>query len=147
MVSALEMELEILNYKNFQNYSSDTAHNRMIQYFRSSLHKRIIGCHLVCQTLQEKWTLQSEIHTIYNINRSMISMIIKEGIEEGWFVSKICEDHQNQLCYQASNYMIKKNKEYNIWKFQKGNNKKMVRFVKNYHNEILDGLLCSKKSM
>lgn len=146
MISALEMELEILNYKNFVNYAENAAHNRLITYFRSTLQKRIIGCHMICETLKGKWTLQSEIHDIYNITRSAISQVVKECIEETWFVSKICKDHhQNQLCYKVGDQMLHGTFRYTNWKFRKGNNSKMVRFVKNHNNHILDELMCSEK--
>ena len=146
IISSLEMELQILNYKNFTQYAKDVDHQRMVSYFRSSLQKRIIGCHITCQTFKGKWTLQSELHQIYNFNRSMISQVIKECIEEGWFISKICEDHSNQLCYRCNETVLKRTADYNIWKFKKGNNPKIVNFVKNYNNAVLDDILCKKCS-
>ena len=141
IISSLEMELQILNYKNFTQYAISDDHKRMVNYFRSTLQKRIIGCHMICETLKDKWTLQSEIHQMYNINRSAISSIIKECMEAGWFISKICEDHSNQLCYRCPDLMVQRTADYNIWKFKKGNNPKIVNFVKNYNNAVLDDIL------
>tara|TARA_B100000003_G_scaffold79651_2_gene71559 strand:- start:1124 stop:1771 length:648 start_codon:yes stop_codon:yes gene_type:complete len=142
IISSLEMELQILNYKNFIQYAKDQKHKRMVNYFRSTLQKRIIGCHIICETLKGKWTLQSEIHQIYNINRSAISSIIKECLEESWFISKICEDNfSNQLCYQCNDTMLQRTADYNIWKFKTGNNPKIVNFVKHYNNSIFNQLL------
>lgn len=138
IISSLEMELQILNYKNFTQYAKDNNHKRMVNYFRSTLQKRIIGCHMIAETLKGKWTLQSELHQIYNFNRSAISSVIKECLEEGWFISKICEDHSNQLCYQCNDLMLQRTADYNIWKFKKGNNPKIVNFVKHYNNAVLD---------
>lgn len=141
IISSLEMELQILNYKNFKNYAKDNDHQRMVNYFRSTLQKRIIGCHMICQTLKGKCTLQSELHQIYNFNRSMISQVIRECMQEGWFVSHICEFHINQVCYQCNGLMLERTVDYNKWKFKKGNNPKIVNFVKNYNNAVLDDIL------
>ena len=141
IISSLEMELQILNYKNFIQYAKGNDHKRMVNYFRSTIQKRIIGCHLICETLKNKWTLQSEIYQIYNLNRSMISSIIKECMEEGWFISKICEDKASQLCYQSNDLMLERTAYYNDWKFKSGDNRKIVNFVKNYNNFVLDDIL------
>ena len=141
IISSLEMELQFLNYKNFTQYAKDKDHRRIVNYFRSTIQKRIIGCHLICETLKGKWTLQSELYQIYNINRSMISSVIKECLEEGWFISKICEDKASQLCYKCNDTMLQRTADYNIWKFRKGNNPKIVSFVKNYNNVVLDNIL------
>ena len=146
IVSAYEMELDILNYKNFKNYTQDVKHNRQVNYFRSSLQKRIIGCHLIKETLNGNWTLQSEIFDIYQITRSLISKIFKECIEEGWFISKICYDHQQQKCYKVSNELIERSVNYNYWKYLNANNSKFIKFVKNYNNFLLNTISCSKKN-
>ena len=141
IISSLEMELQFLNYKNFTQYAQSNDHKRMVNYFRSTIQKRIIGCHLICETLKEKWTLLSELHQIYNINRSMISSVIKECLEEGWFISKIREDKASQLCYRCNDLMLQRTADYNIWKFKKGNNSKIINFVKNYNNSVLDDII------
>jgi len=141
IISSLEMELQILNYKNFTQYAKDSDHKRMVNYFRSTLQKRIIGCHMICETLKDKWTLQSELHQIYNFNRSMISQVIKECLEEGWFISKIRNDKASQLCYKSNDFMIQRTADYNMWKFKSGDNRKIVNFVKNYNNSVLDDIL------
>lgn len=138
IISSLEMELQFLNYKNFTQYAQSNDHKRMVNYFRSTIQKRIIGCHMICETLKDKWTLQSEIHQIYNLNRSMISQVIKECMEEGWFISKICEDKVSQLCYRSNDLMLQRTADYNMWKFKSGDNQKIRNFVKNYNNSLLD---------
>ena len=71
----------------------------------------------------------------------MISQVIKECTEEGWFISNICDYHINQVCYQCNDLMLERTVDYNKWKFKKGNNPKIVNFVKNYNNAVLDDIL------
>jgi hypothetical protein len=104
-IASLNLQLKSLNFRA-NPIPKDPKEARASTYFRSSLEKRLIGCVVLRNTLQGKTTSHPELIDTLKISKGLVSKVLGESTEEGWFlIAPEKLNGRNQ--YYAADMLIK----------------------------------------
>lgn len=102
-IAAIDLELKSLNYKK-RMIPKSPKEARAINYFRSSIEKRLIGALTIRNTLKNLGTNQSEIRETLGLSKGLVSKVCLECVEEEWF--EIINRASTCVMYQASKMLV-----------------------------------------
>lgn len=104
-IASLNLQLKSLNFRANPT-PKDPKEARASTYFRSSLEKRLIGCVVLRNTLLGQTTSHPQLLETLQISKGLVSKVLNESTEEGWFL--VASDKMNgRSQYYAADMLIK----------------------------------------